>query len=181
MSGKSELTNNGFHILSSLQRKGRLSAKKFAECRIKTAVEWPIKKFAEHHIKDGGLDSFVCSTIYYLVPHVTMAGNLLTQKGWKHSLLKLSLFSCRLQKCFLPNVTGGLAQVWLNYLLYPPFQYFDNTWHFANCFPMVNLKIVWFNYIWKYIKHKQYLPPTIVSWKYHSRLGVETYAFNIKR
>ena len=144
-------------------------------------MEWPIKKFAEHHIKDGGLDSFVCSTIYYLVPHVTMAGNLLTQNGWKHSCLKLSLFSCRLQKCFLPNVTGGLAQVWLNYLLYPPFQYFDNTWHFANCFPMVNLKIVWFNYIWKYIKHKQYLPPTTVSWKYHSRLGVETYAFNIKR
>ena len=67
-------------------------------------MEWPIKKFAEHHIKDGGLDSFVCSTIYYLVPHVTMAGNLLTQNGWKHSLLKLSPFSCRLQKCFLPNV-----------------------------------------------------------------------------
>ena len=37
-------------------------------------MEWPIKKFAEHHIKDGGLDSFVFSTIYYLVPHVTMAG-----------------------------------------------------------------------------------------------------------
>ena len=72
----------------------------------------------------------------------------LTQNGWKNTILKLSLFSCRLQKCFLPNVTGGLAQVWLNYLLYPPFQYFDNTWHFANCFPMVNLKIVSFNFIW---------------------------------
>ena len=136
-------------------------------------MKWPIKKFAEHHIKDGGLDvdTFVCSTIYYLVPHVTMAGNLLTQKGWKHSLLKLSLFSCRLQKCFLPNVTGGLAQVWMNYLLYPPFQYFDNTWHFANCFPMVNLKIVWFNYIWKYIKHKQSEPSEIsrsrkISWDF---------------
>ena len=70
-------------------------------------------------------------------------------KQWKHTPKIFIIL-----KSFSSSCKGWLAQVWLNYLLYPAAQYFDNSWHFANCFPMANLKIVSFNYFSQDNKYK---------------------------